>query len=113
VAVNKKQTKKQGATPKKGKVLYKKGESGNPRGRPKGSKNKISGDLRAQILAVANKLTTKKKGLLQCAEQDPAWFFEKIYSKIIPRPPIEVEVDAGKNLMSLVAAHLSKNDSSD
>lgn len=55
-------------------------------GRPKGVKNKKPAILVDKILDIEEKLAKEKKGLLDCARQDPKWFFEKLLAKILPKP---------------------------
>ena len=60
---------------------YKKGAVG----RPVGTKNKTPSQLVSKILDIEGTLSLEGKGLLDCARQDPAWFFEKILAKVIPK----------------------------
>lgn len=79
---------------------YKKGQSGNPKGKPKGTRNKISSEIRDYILQIDKNLRKKGKGLQTCAVKDPHWFYEKIYVKIIPKPvDVSGEIDAKVILM--------------
>ena len=82
--------KKKGANPK---VRDKKGRFvKGAGGRPKGSKNKKPAILVDKILEIEEYLATKGKGLKECAEQDPQWFFEKLLAKILPKP-VDVSSD--------------------
>ena len=60
---------------------FKKGNSG----RPKGTKNKTPALLVQKIVEIEGTLTLEGKGLLDCARQDPAWFYEKILVKVLPK----------------------------
>jgi len=73
-----------------GTMKFKKGQSGNPAGRPKGSKNKLRNDLVQQILEIADDLKNKGLGLAQTAEDNPKWFFEHFVKGLIPKN-IELE----------------------
>jgi hypothetical protein len=71
-----------------------KGKTNNPAGRPKGTKNKLRGDLVQQILDIAESLAKEKKGLKDCARQDPSWFYTNFLKGLIPKN-IEVKGDMG------------------
>lgn len=60
-------------------------------GRPKGSPNKVSNDVRLQILGTYKKLGGDKF-MLEWAKQEPTEFM-KIYAKLIPREE-KVTMDA-------------------
>ncbi|MBW2411898.1 MAG: hypothetical protein JRF72_19050 [Deltaproteobacteria bacterium] len=61
-------------------------------GRPKGTKNKFTQVLVDLVFDIEKELTEKKKGLKDCAEQDPKWFYEKFLSKLLPKP-VDVSAD--------------------
>ena len=63
---------------------------GFPKGRPKGSKNKLRANLVQEILEIAEYLKGKKLGLKETAKQNPRWFFENFLKSLIPKN-IEVE----------------------
>jgi len=71
-------------------MKFKKGQSGNPNGRPKGSKNKLRTDLVQHILEIAEYLKENNIGLKDTAEKNPKWFFEHFLKGLIPKN-IEVE----------------------
>jgi hypothetical protein len=83
-----------------GNKAWVKGKSGNPRGRPKGSKNLYTKDLISQILKIEKKLPMQKK-LLALAEDNPQWFYEKIWTRILPRN-VEMDVRASEALQVIV-----------
>lgn len=64
---------------------FNKGQSGNKRGRPKGAKNKVPTNIVERILAVTEELEKSGKGLAQCAQQDPAWFYSNFLKGLIPK----------------------------
>ena len=79
-------------TEKKAKPLNKRKSNGQfakghkpKHGRPKGSKNKTPALLVQKIIEIEGTLTLEGKGLLDCARQDPAWFYEKILAKVLPK----------------------------
>jgi hypothetical protein len=67
------------------KMRFRKGLSGNPNGRPKGAKNKLPRNLVDRVLEISAKLDEQGKGLQDCAEQDPKWFFENFIKPILPK----------------------------
>ncbi len=54
-------------------------------GRPMGSKNKTPAKLVDKILEIEGQLELDGKGLLDCARQNPPWFYEKIMAKVLPK----------------------------
>lgn len=61
-------------------------------GRPKGSKNKFTQALVDLVFNIEKDLAAKKKGLKDCADQDPKWFYEKFLAKLLPKP-VDVSAD--------------------
>ena len=60
-------------------------------GRPKGSKNKVTGDVRQLILDAAAKLQTDKKtALVTWAKENPTDFYCKVFVKV---PPKDMKVE--------------------
>jgi len=64
---------------------FKKGLSGNPTGRPRGARNKLPRNLVDRVLEVSANLEEQGKGLQDCAEKDPKWFFENFLKPMIPK----------------------------
>lgn len=71
---------------------FKKGQVGNPKGRPKGTKNKVTKPIVDQILEVSKELEEKGCGLSECAKQDPKWFYTVLFKNLIPKN-VEVNMD--------------------
>jgi hypothetical protein len=95
---------------------YEKGQSGNPDGRPKGAKNKLSSDVIEKILDTAKYLEDNEKGLKEFALENPEAFWTKVYTKLIPRDinlagkegkdlfpePTPLEIEAVKRILSIM-----------
>ena len=64
---------------------FKKGQIANPTGRPRGAKNKLPRDLVDRVLEISANLEEQGKGLQDCAEKDPKWFFENFLKPMIPK----------------------------
>ncbi len=55
-------------------------------GRKQGSKNKVPQGIKEAVLWVAERLNESPgKSLLDVADADPAWFWEKVYGKMLPK----------------------------
>ena len=55
-------------------------------GRPKGSKDKLSRNIRERVIQVWDKLEkTPGKSLLVLAKKDPVWFFNTFGKALIPK----------------------------
>ena len=61
---------------------------GKPRppgaGRKKGTKNKVSGDLRQYVINVADQLEAEGKGLKEWANGNPNDFWSKVFKGVVP-----------------------------
>ena len=79
-------------------MRFKKGFSGNPDGRPKGAKNKLPRNLVDRVLEISASLEEQGKGLQQCAEQDPKWFFENFLKPMIPKNVLLGQTERAKPL---------------
>ena len=68
--------------------MFKPGQSGNPAGRPKGSKNKITEEIRAAFqMVLENRLPDLERLLMQVAHEDPAKAIElmlKLSNRFLP-----------------------------
>jgi hypothetical protein len=72
---------------------FAKGGKAGP-GRPPGLKNKFTQELVGLVLNIEKDLAAKKKGLKDCADQDPKWFYEKFLAKLLPKPvDVSTEVE--------------------
>lgn len=71
---------------KVGNPNWKKGmKSACPTGRPKGRKNKLSGDVVANILDTARQLEEQGMSLVDRAQLDPDWYYEHFYKPLVPK----------------------------
>jgi hypothetical protein len=57
---------------------------GDPNDRLTGSKNKLRARIMDKIIEINGQLTLEGKGLLNCARDNPKWFYEKIFVKVLP-----------------------------
>ena len=55
-------------------------------GRPVGSKNKLPTQIVDKLIEIDGQLELDGKGLLDCAKQNPKWFYEKIFVRVLPKP---------------------------
>ena len=72
------------------------------KGRPPGAKNKRTADVLSVINSAHNSLIRAKKDLSVQAKSDPKWFYEKIWSKIIPKD-VQIGLELGEAMMSFMA----------
>lgn len=76
---------------------FEKGNNANPRGRPKGSKNKQTAELKDAILAAANGAHPEGLvGYLTWLAQEQPTAFAPLLGKLLPR---DVSVDLGGTLL--------------
>jgi hypothetical protein len=88
---------------------FKAGQSGNPKGRPKGIKDKRTTEVLEIINSAHEDLVKAKKSLSAMAQDDPKWFYEKIWVKIIPKD-VQVDIDLSHGLAETVYAYLARKD---
>lgn len=62
-------------------------EKGNKhgKGRPKGSKDKITRDVRSRVMAVWDELDKQGKSLEAEALEDPKWFYKEFAKPMLPK----------------------------
>lgn len=76
----------------------KKGQVNNPKGRPKGSVNKVSATVKEALLSVYEKIGGDNS-FATWAQSEPTEFY-KLYTKLLPK---EMEVNVKTTLEDLVA----------
>ena len=70
----------------------KKGNTGNPAGRPKGSKNKVSTELKTWVQMLITSNTEQLEKDLQSLEPNQKWvIIEKLLQFVIPKATIHLE----------------------
>jgi hypothetical protein len=72
-------------------ALYKKGQSGNPSGRPTGRKNQYTKDIKTAYLEAFEKLGGIK-GLVKWAQDNPGQFYSHM-AKMLPKD-VEIKSDS-------------------
>lgn len=71
-------------------------------GRPKGSKDKLSRDIRERVVQVWDSLEgTKDKSLKYLAHAEPKWFFDTFGRALIPKE-IKAELGMSTSLIEMV-----------
>ena len=80
---------------------FTKGQSGNRRGRPPGAKNKIPGALKEKVMFIVGELECQGRGLLECAQEDPRWFYEHFVKVLLPKKQ-EQEHCIGTSILDIV-----------
>lgn len=80
--------------------MFKKGKSGNPNGRPVGSKGEFNKTVKETVLAVFNKLQENPVVNLEAwAIEEPTEFY-KIAAKLIPTE-VSAQVDGNLNVFNV------------
>jgi hypothetical protein len=86
-------------------------EKGNKhgKGRPKGSKDKLTRDIKQRIVEVWNKLEEKEGvSLEEIAQKNPEWFYKNFVKPMIPKDVI-VAGDEDKPLITEIKVKLVKS----
>jgi len=83
-------------------MAQKKGQTGNPNGRPKGTPNKVTSDLRVWINDLLNNSRKKfENDLLKLEPQQRVLIFEKLLSYVIPKhQSVDVEAKIDFNTLT-------------
>jgi len=81
-------------------------------GRKKGSKGKLKNDVVNEILEVHERLKDKKKGLLDCAMQDPKWFLSLFLKGLIPKN-VTVGIDEDSNTLEIIVKKIATDRTED
>lgn len=85
--------------PREGNLEWINGNSPKGPGRPKGKKNRLTNDVVQNILTVFDELQkVKGKSLLECATEDPAWFYSIFYRGLVPK---NISLDFGEKTEAL------------
>jgi hypothetical protein len=71
---------------------FKKGQSGNPKGKPPGTKSRLAQGIVEKIVQINAELDAEGKGLADCAKQDPKWYHSIFTRAIVPKD-VNVQVD--------------------
>lgn len=85
-------------------------EDGKKGGRPKGSKDKISRDVKTRIMQVWDELAKEGKDLYDEAVGDPKWFYQHFVKGMIPKD-IAVSGDEDNPLITEIRIKHVKPDS--
>ena len=69
------------------------------KGRPKGSKNKTTAQIVEIITTAHTNLVKAKKDLSVMAKEDPKWFYQHIWARLIPR---DIKLDIPEDFKIIV-----------
>lgn len=89
----------------------KKGETNNPNGRPKGTPNRVSTELRNWVSNLINENREQiKKDLMSVEPEKRLAMLEKLMQYVLPKPQQKIEVDKDDdfNKRFIEALHLKK-----
>jgi hypothetical protein len=78
-------------------------------GRPKGSKDKITRNLKARVLEVWDKLKKEDKDLYDVAKENPEWYYQNFVKPMLPKD-IEVSGDGEGFKFTLVLDEKKKGE---
>lgn len=78
-------------------------------GRPKGSKNKVSRDIRKYIVDVAAQLEAEGRGLKEWAESNPDLFWSKVFKAVVPKE-VSAEVKGSMRLEVITGIDRAPNE---
>ena len=96
-------------------MKFKPGQSGNPAGKPKGTKNKFPTALKEKVLHACAHLEAEGKDLATVALNDPTWFYENFLKPMLPK---EMAISGDKDnplliLLQRIDGHGLPNPTSD
>ncbi len=79
-------------------------------GRPKGSKDKISRDLKTRVLKVWDRLKEEGKDLYDEADKDPKWFYQNFVKPMLPKDVVVQGDDENPLITEIVVKHVKVGD---
>jgi hypothetical protein len=76
-------------------------------GRPKGSKDKISRNLKQLVLDTVEKLESEDKSLYDCALADPPWFYANFVKPMLPKDVVVSGDEENPLITEIIIKHVT------